>query len=75
MINGFKSKKFQEVIMSNSNDIFNEMNNLWSSFHENHTKFSNNGTKAAGARARKDIGSIKKLVTEYRKASVLESKQ
>ena len=61
--------------MNNSNDIFNKLNNLWLSFNENHTKFSNNGTKAAAARARKDIGSIKKLVTEYRKASVSESKQ
>ena len=30
--------------------------------------------KAAGGRARKSIGEIKKLVTEYRKASVAESK-
>ena len=61
--------------MNNSNSIFNEMSRLWASFHENHTKFSNNGTKAAAARARKDIGSIKKLVTDYRKTSVSESKQ
>tara|TARA_Y100000310_G_scaffold339062_1_gene430570 strand:+ start:1249 stop:1434 length:186 start_codon:yes stop_codon:yes gene_type:complete len=61
--------------MNNSNDIFNEMISLWNEFHENHTKFSDKGTKAAGARARKAIGSIKKLVTEYRKASVSESKQ
>ena len=32
------------------------------------------GNKAAGGRARKAIGEIKKLVTEYRKASVEESK-
>ena len=41
--------------MSNSNDIFNEMNTFWDEFHENHMKFSNKGTKAAGARARKAI--------------------
>ena len=52
-------KSFRRNVMNNSNDIFNEMNSLWLAFHENHTKFSNNGTKAAGARARKDIGSIK----------------
>ena len=32
------------------------------------------GNKAAGGRARKAIGEIKKLVTDYRKASVSESK-
>ncbi len=61
--------------MSNSNDIFSEMNSLWDEFHENHMKFSNKGTKAAGARARKAIGNIKKLVTEYRKTSISESKK
>ncbi len=61
--------------MSNSNDIFNEMNTFWDEFHENHMKFSNKGTKAAGARARKAIGNIKKLVTEYRKTSISESKK
>jgi hypothetical protein len=29
-----------------------------------------NGNKAAGGRARKAVGEIKKLVTDYRKASV-----
>ena len=37
-------------------------------------KFAEKGNKAAGGRARKSIGEIKKLVTEYRKASVAESK-
>ena len=61
--------------MDNSNDIFTEMNILWESFHDNHMKFSNKGTKAAGARARKAVGQLKNLVTEYRKASVSESKK
>lgn len=61
--------------MDNSNDIFTEMNVLWESFHENHMKFSNKGTKAAGARARKAVGQLKNLVTEYRKASISESKK
>ena len=43
-------------------------------FQENHKKFANKGTKAAGGRARKAIGEIKKLVTGYRQASVSESK-
>ncbi len=42
--------------------------------HENHNSFSEKGNKAAGTRARKAAGEIKKLVTDYRKASVAESK-
>ena len=37
-------------------------------------KDSEKGNKAAGGRARKAIGEIKKLVTSYRQASVSESK-
>ena len=54
--------------------LYNELNNLWENFQENHRSFSSKGNKAAGGRARKSIGEIKKLVTDYRKASVSESK-
>jgi hypothetical protein len=60
--------------MANSNEIYNTINNLFEDFQENHRKFEEKGTKAAGGRARKAIGEIKKLVTDYRKASVSESK-
>lgn len=50
--------------------IFNQINQLYESFVENH----NGTTKASQQRARKAIGELKKLVTEYRKASVAESK-
>ena len=60
--------------MSNSETLYNEMNNLWEDFQENHRKFVEKGTKAAGGRARKAIGEIKKMVTAYRQASVSESK-
>ena len=40
----------------------------------NHKTFTEKGNKAAGGRARKSIGEIKKLVTSYRQASVSESK-
>ena len=43
-------------------------------FHDNHQVFVEKGNKAAGGRARKAIGEVKKLVTEYRKASVESSK-
>ena len=49
-------------------------NDLFEDFQENHRKFEEKGVKAAGGRARKSLGEIKKLVTSYRQASVSESK-
>ena len=54
--------------------LYNEIKELFEQFEENHITFSEKGTKAAGGRARKAIGEIKKLVTGYRQASVSESK-
>ena len=54
----------------NSQEIYEEMVTLFESFETNH----NGTTNAAKTRARKAIGEIKKLVTDYRKASVDESK-
>ena len=55
--------------------LYDTLNDLWSEFQENHTKFADKGNKAAATRARKSIGEIKKLVTDYRKQSVAESKK
>lgn len=55
-------------------EVFTQMSELWNSFNENHAKFIEKGNKSAGGKARKAIGDLKKLVTEYRKISVLESK-
>ena len=55
--------------------LYDTLNNLWTEFQENHTKYADKGNKAAATRARKAIGEIKKLVTEYRKESVIESKR
>ena len=60
--------------MSSTNELYETMNNLWEDFQENHRKFLEKGNKAAGTRARKAVGEVKKLVTDYRKASVSESK-
>ena len=60
--------------MSKSVNYFAQMKELWEEFEVNHNTFQEKGTKAAGGRARKAIGSIKKLVTAYRQASVSESK-
>ena len=60
--------------MANINDLYETMNNLWEDFQTNHRTFTEKGNKAAGGRARKAVGEVKKLVTDYRKASVTESK-
>ena len=46
----------------------------WETFQENHSKFVETGNKAAGARARKALNGIKKLVTPYKKQSVIDCK-
>ena len=53
---------------------FTEVKELVDSLEDDFAKFYEKGNKAAGGRARKAIGEIKKLVTSYRKASVSESK-
>ena len=58
------------ISMATSQQIFEEIKELFSQFEENH----NATTKAGKSRARKAIGEIKKLVTDYRKASVEENK-
>ena len=60
--------------MSNTNELYETLNNLWEEFQTNHRSFTEKGNKAAGGRARKAVGEVKKLVTDYRKASVTESK-
>ena len=51
-------------------EVFEQIDALYETF-----KAENAGTtKASQQRARKAIGEIKKLVTDYRKASVAESK-
>lgn len=54
----------------NSQEIYEQIVELFVQFEDNH----NGSTKASKTRARKAIGEIKKLVTDYRKASVDESK-
>ena len=61
--------------MSKSVNYFAQMKELWEEFEVNHNTFQEKGTKAAATRARKYIGEIKKMITEYRKASVEESKK
>ena len=60
--------------MANSNELYEQIEELFEDFQSNHKVFSEKGNKSAGGRARKCIGEIKKLVTSYRQASVSESK-
>jgi len=60
--------------MATTNELYDTLNNLWEEFQTNHRTFTEKGNKAAGGRARKAVGEVKKLVTDYRKASVTESK-
>ncbi|MBT3299373.1 MAG: histone H1 [Candidatus Marinimicrobia bacterium] len=55
--------------MSKTNKLADEIKSHFTEFESNHEK-SISGNKAAGSRARKAVGEIKKLVTAYRKASV-----
>lgn len=61
--------------MSKTEQLYTEMSELFDEFKNNHESFKEKGVKAAAQRARKAIGAIKKLITEYRKASVEESKK
>ena len=54
---------------------FEEIKALIEAVEEDVDKFYVKGNKAAATRARKAVGELKKLVTDYRKASVTESKR
>ena len=56
--------------MATSQELFEQIKELFTEFETEH----NGTTKASKSRARKAIGEVKKLVTEYRKASVEENK-
>ena len=60
--------------MSTTKELYINLKKVWDIFEENHHTFTEKGNKAAGGRARKAIGEVKKLVTEYRKVSVSEAK-
>ncbi len=50
------------------------MKEHWLAFEENHVRFTDKGTKAAGVRARKSINELKKLSSKYRSTQLAESK-
>ena len=60
--------------MATVNELHAKIKEHFEEFDKNHEAHSEKGNKAAGGRARKHIGEIKKLVTDYRRASISESK-
>lgn len=56
--------------MSKKQELFEQMKGLWATFEEEHNKT----TKVSQKNARSVINDLKKLVTEYRTASVEETK-
>jgi|TARA_R110000796_G_scaffold170598_2_gene287539 hypothetical protein len=54
----------------NKQELFETMLGLWNEFEAQH----NGTTKKSQQQARKSVGELKKLVTDYRKASVTEGK-
>ena len=48
-------------------ELYSTIGEHWNDFTTNHEQHSRKGNKAAGTRARKAVGEIKKIVTEYRK--------
>ena len=60
--------------MASSNELYEQIEEAFEDFQANHKVFAEKSNKAAGGRARKAIGEIKKLVTSYRQTSVSESK-
>jgi hypothetical protein len=57
-----------------SQELFQEMEQHWLSFKENHDRFTEKQVKAAGVRARKSINELKKLASKYRSTQLAESK-
>lgn len=54
----------------NKQELFEKINGLYEEFVAQH----NGTTKKSQANARKAIGEVKKLITEYRQASTAEAK-
>lgn len=65
-----KTKIKKKTIMSKKQELFEAIEANFNELAENNA----GTTKASQQRARKAAGEIKKLITDYRKASVAESK-
>lgn len=52
-------------------ELFSQLQNLWVEFEKEHA----GTTKKSQAAARKALSNVKKLISQYNKASVAESKE
>jgi len=66
----FNNKQKKTIMVSKKQEIFETMKSLFVKFEEEHNKT----TKVSQKNARTHIGDLKKLVTDYRQASVEETK-
>tara|TARA_R110000796_G_C14330431_1_gene409044 strand:+ start:429 stop:623 length:195 start_codon:yes stop_codon:yes gene_type:complete len=58
-----------------SHELYETMKEQWDMFESEHTRFATSGFKTAAVKSRKALGEIKKLVTDYRKQSLAETKK
>ena len=56
-------------------EMYAELKAQWEIVEERHNKFVTKGNKTAEADTRKALGEMKKLITPYRKASVVATKK
>lgn len=55
-------------------ELYAQLEEQWQIVQERHAKFVQKGNKSAEADVRKALGEIKKMVTQYRQASVEATK-
>ena len=58
-----------------SKEIFEELEQLWNTFKENHDRYQEKQVKAAAVRSRKAINEMRKLASKYRSTQLAESKK
>jgi|TARA_R110000787_G_scaffold219979_4_gene328706 signal transduction histidine kinase len=58
-----------------SKEIFEELEQLWNIFKENHDRYQEKQVKAAAVRSRKAINEMRKLASKYRSTQLAESKK
>jgi hypothetical protein len=60
--------------MQSTNEIFEELEQLWEKFRRNHDRYTKNNVKKCGVTARKTINEIRKLSSAYRMKNLEESR-
>ena len=57
-----------------SQEIYDEMKQVWDAFEKDHVRFYTKNLKAPGARARKAATELKKLASNYRHTNLSETR-